>query len=197
MAPQEINCSQCGASEYQIVDQTTAEVICLFCRNRWVVPSLKFDEEKEEFRKQAIERGKKLDAIAEEEEAVERWKGRATLIGLAICVVVMLFFWISPFIPASCYHEPRAKDTSARIVYISQPDAEGVVTLEIIFSVSDYDRDASLRSTSNDYRVRMAYQVPADASPGYLVKDGYVLISYNYYNPNQIMEVHSRVEQTN
>jgi uncharacterized Zn finger protein (UPF0148 family) len=36
----EVSCSQCGAEEYRLVDARTGEVICPYCRNRWIVPEL-------------------------------------------------------------------------------------------------------------------------------------------------------------
>jgi hypothetical protein len=36
----EISCSQCGAEEYQLLNASTGEVVCLYFRNRWIIPEL-------------------------------------------------------------------------------------------------------------------------------------------------------------
>lgn len=44
-----IECSQCGSHDYQLLDVKTGEVMCPFCRNRWIVPSLIQKTETEKF----------------------------------------------------------------------------------------------------------------------------------------------------
>ncbi|MDR0349984.1 MAG: hypothetical protein LBH64_00330 [Coriobacteriales bacterium] len=36
----EVSCSRCGGEEYRLIDASTGEVVCLYCRNRWIIPEL-------------------------------------------------------------------------------------------------------------------------------------------------------------
>jgi len=36
----EIGCSKCGSEDFQLLDPKTGEMLCKYCRNRWVEPSL-------------------------------------------------------------------------------------------------------------------------------------------------------------
>jgi uncharacterized Zn finger protein (UPF0148 family) len=45
----EVTCSQCGAGEYQVVDVRTGEVMCKYCRNKWIVPALAHKTETEKY----------------------------------------------------------------------------------------------------------------------------------------------------
>lgn len=44
-----IECSECGSHAYQLLDEKTGEVICLYCRSKWIVPSLIQKTETEKF----------------------------------------------------------------------------------------------------------------------------------------------------
>jgi hypothetical protein len=44
-----VSCSQCGSGEYQLVDEHTGEIVCCYCRNRWVVQELAKKTETEKF----------------------------------------------------------------------------------------------------------------------------------------------------
>ena len=49
MAATKIECSQCGSHDYQLLDSSTGEVMCPFCRSHWTVPSLIQKTETEKF----------------------------------------------------------------------------------------------------------------------------------------------------
>jgi uncharacterized Zn finger protein (UPF0148 family) len=55
MAAIEVSCSQCGSGEYRLIDARTGEVMCLYCRNRWIIPEL---VQKTETEKYLIEQAK-------------------------------------------------------------------------------------------------------------------------------------------
>ena len=42
-------CSRCGAEEYRLLDPKTGEVVCSYCRNRWIMPALIHQTETEKF----------------------------------------------------------------------------------------------------------------------------------------------------
>lgn len=45
----DVSCSQCGSGEYQLLDASTGEVVCPYCRNKWIVPELRQKSETERF----------------------------------------------------------------------------------------------------------------------------------------------------
>ncbi|MCL1847328.1 MAG: hypothetical protein FWF91_05115 [Coriobacteriia bacterium] len=45
----DIHCSQCRSGEYELLDAKTGEVVCRFCRNKWIVPELIQKSETEKF----------------------------------------------------------------------------------------------------------------------------------------------------
>lgn len=49
MATVDVQCSQCGSGEYQLLDAKTGEVVCRYCRNKWIVPELVVKSETEKF----------------------------------------------------------------------------------------------------------------------------------------------------
>jgi DNA-directed RNA polymerase subunit RPC12/RpoP len=49
MAGIEIKCGSCGADDYQLLDANTGEVLCSYCRNKWIVPELIHKTETEKF----------------------------------------------------------------------------------------------------------------------------------------------------
>jgi len=49
MAKTDIKCSKCGSFEYRLVDAKSGEVVCNFCRNRWIEPAFKRLSETEKF----------------------------------------------------------------------------------------------------------------------------------------------------
>ena len=44
-----VSCSQCGSGEYRLVSAKTGEVVCVYCRNQWIVPELIQKTETEKF----------------------------------------------------------------------------------------------------------------------------------------------------
>ena len=40
MPTSSIECSQCGSHDYNLLSSKTGEVMCPYCRNKWIVPSL-------------------------------------------------------------------------------------------------------------------------------------------------------------
>jgi uncharacterized Zn finger protein (UPF0148 family) len=52
MSAIEVSCSQCGSGEYRLADERTGEVVCEYCRNRWIVPALIKKSETEKFLEQ-------------------------------------------------------------------------------------------------------------------------------------------------
>ena len=49
MTKVDIECVQCGSNEYQLLDPKTGEVLCPYCRNRWIVLELVRKTETEKF----------------------------------------------------------------------------------------------------------------------------------------------------
>ncbi|MCL2530279.1 MAG: hypothetical protein FWE41_08160 [Coriobacteriia bacterium] len=45
----EIGCKRCGSEEFRLLNVKTGEVICSYCRNRWIEPSLIEQTETEKF----------------------------------------------------------------------------------------------------------------------------------------------------
>ncbi len=56
MASVEIECPQCKANTYRLLDAKTGEVICDFCRSKWIVPSLIQKSETEKFLEEQAKR---------------------------------------------------------------------------------------------------------------------------------------------
>jgi DNA-directed RNA polymerase subunit RPC12/RpoP len=40
MSQVDVECVQCGSNEYRIVDERIGEVMCPYCRNKWIVPAI-------------------------------------------------------------------------------------------------------------------------------------------------------------
>ena len=45
----ETECSRCGGEEYELLNPKTGEVLCPYCRNRWIIPALVQKTETEKF----------------------------------------------------------------------------------------------------------------------------------------------------
>jgi len=45
----ELGCKRCGSEDFELLDAKTGEVICRYCRNRWIEPSLIQRTETEKF----------------------------------------------------------------------------------------------------------------------------------------------------
>ena len=52
----DVRCSQCRSGEYELLDDRTGEVICRYCRNKWVVPELIHKTETEKFLEEQAKR---------------------------------------------------------------------------------------------------------------------------------------------
>jgi uncharacterized Zn finger protein (UPF0148 family) len=49
MAKIETGCSKCGSEDYDLLNPRTGEVLCGYCRNRWIIPALVQQTETEKF----------------------------------------------------------------------------------------------------------------------------------------------------
>ena len=49
MSAIEIGCKKCGSEDFSLVNPSTGEMLCSFCRNRWIEPSLIQRTETEKF----------------------------------------------------------------------------------------------------------------------------------------------------
>jgi len=56
MATVEIQCSRCGADDYTLLDPKTGEVICTYCRNRWIISELAQKTETEKYLEEQAKR---------------------------------------------------------------------------------------------------------------------------------------------
>jgi len=45
----ELGCKKCGSEDFELLDAKTGEVLCNYCRNRWIEPSLIRQTETEKF----------------------------------------------------------------------------------------------------------------------------------------------------
>ena len=52
----EIGCKKCGSGEFLLLDPKTGDMLCKYCRNRWVEPSLIQRTEAEIFRAEQANR---------------------------------------------------------------------------------------------------------------------------------------------
>ncbi|MCL1891552.1 MAG: hypothetical protein FWG00_06065 [Coriobacteriia bacterium] len=49
MTESNVTCSKCGSSDYKLLDAKTGEVMCNFCRNKWLIKDLVSKTETEKF----------------------------------------------------------------------------------------------------------------------------------------------------
>jgi len=49
MSAIEIGCKKCGSEDFNLVDPKTGEMLCSYCRNRWIEPSFIQRTETEKF----------------------------------------------------------------------------------------------------------------------------------------------------
>jgi len=98
----EIRCEQCGADDYRLLDETTGEVMCSFCRNRWIVPELAKKTETEKFLEQQAKQPRVIrDNTSDTDEQLMRmisgiaggglrrgFRAIATVLVIAVIVIV-------------------------------------------------------------------------------------------------------------
>ncbi|MCL1797569.1 MAG: hypothetical protein FWG24_04580 [Eggerthellaceae bacterium] len=58
MSQTDIKCPRCGAGQYNLTDSKTGEVICQFCRNKWIVQELIEKTATEKFLEEAAKQPK-------------------------------------------------------------------------------------------------------------------------------------------
>jgi uncharacterized Zn finger protein (UPF0148 family) len=94
MATVEVQCSQCGSGEYQLLDAKTGEVICRYCRNKWVVPELVVKSETEKFLEQQAKQPRVIqdNSTETDRQLMEMVSGLARSSGLNPLAAIGRFF---------------------------------------------------------------------------------------------------------
>ena len=83
----ETGCKKCGSEDYQLLDARTGEVLCSYCRNRWVEPLFIQKTETERFLEEQAKRPQViLDNTTETDQQLMDMVSKAAGVATGGCV---------------------------------------------------------------------------------------------------------------